>query len=108
MLGSSAARLLGFDRPGQQVFIAGQWFTVTGILQPLDLTPEINTSALVGWDAARAHLGFAGNPTRIYIRSATESVTAVRDVLARTANPQNPDAVTVSRPSDALIAQLDA
>jgi putative ABC transport system permease protein len=108
VLGSSAARLLGIDRPGQQVFIAGQWFTVTGVLHPLDLTPEINTAALVGWDAARTHLGFDGHPTRIYTRSATASVTAVRDVLARTANPEDPAAVNVSRPSDALTAQLDA
>jgi putative ABC transport system permease protein len=32
----------------------------------------------------------------------------VRGVLARTANPQDPDGVTVSRPSDALTAQLAA
>jgi putative ABC transport system permease protein len=108
VLGSTAARLLGIDQPGQQVFIDGQWFTVTGILAPLDLTPEINTAALVGWPAAKKYLGFDGHPTRIYTRSATESVTAVRDVLARTANPQEPDAVNVSRPSDALTAQLDA
>lgn len=74
VLGSSAARLLGLDRPGQQVFIAGQWFTITG----------------------KAHLGFDGHPTRIYTRSVPESVAAVRDVLARTTNPQNPDAVNTT------------
>ncbi|GID29773.1 ABC transporter permease [Paractinoplanes brasiliensis] len=108
VLGSTTARLLGIDQPGQQIFIAGQWFTVIGVLRPLDLAPEINTSALVGWDAARKHLGFDGHPTRIYVRSATDAVIAVRDVLARTANPQDPDAVNVGRPSDALTAQLDA
>jgi putative ABC transport system permease protein len=108
VLGATAARLLGADQPGQQVFIAGQWFTVTGILQPLELAPEIDTSALVGWDVAARRLGFDGHPTRIYTRSADESVNAVRGVLARTANPQDPDGVTVSRPSDALTAQLAA
>jgi putative ABC transport system permease protein len=108
VLGATAARLLGADQPGQQVLIAGQWFTVTGVLQPIELAPEIDMSALVGWDVAVGRLGFDGHPTRIYTRSADESVTAVRDVLARTANPQEPDAVTVSRPSDALTAQLAA
>lgn len=108
VLGATAARLLGATEPGQQVFIAGQWFTVTGILRPLELAPEIDTSALVGWDVAIRRLGFDGHPTRIYTRSADESVGAVRELLARTANPQDPDAVTVSRPSDALTAQLAA
>jgi putative ABC transport system permease protein len=90
------------------VFIAGQWFTVTGVLRPLELAPEVDTAALVGWDVATHRLGFDGRPTRIYTRSADESVTAVRALLARTANPQEPDAVTVSRPSDALTAQLAA
>ena len=108
VLGATTADLLGVDEPGRQVFIAGQWFTVTGVLQPLELAPEIDTAALVGWDVAIERLGFDGHPTQIYTRSADESVNAVRDVLARTANPQDPDAVTVSRPSDALTAQLAA
>ena len=108
VLGASAARLLGIDEPGAQVFIAGQWFTVTGILGSLELAPEVDMSALVGWDTATAHLGFDGHPTRLYLRSVPESVTAVRDVLARSVNPQDPTAVKVSRPSDALTAQLAA
>ena len=107
VLGATAARLLGAE-PGQQVFISGQWFTVVGILEPLDLAPEINTSALVGWDVATGRLGFDGHPTRVYTRSVDESVDAVRAVLARTANPRDPSGVKVSRPSDALTAQLAA
>jgi putative ABC transport system permease protein len=107
VLGSRTARLLG-TRPGQQVFISGQWFTVIGVLEPLDLAPEIDTSALVGWEVATGRLGFDGHPTRLYTRSVDESVDAVRNVLARTANPQDPTAVNVSRPSDALTAQLAA
>lgn len=108
VLGATTARLLGVDRPGQQVFIAGRWFTVLGLLEPLGLAPEIDVSALVGWEVATARLGFDGHPTRIYTRSAEEAVGAVRAVLARTVNPQDPGAVTVSRPSDALVAQLAA
>ena len=107
VLGAMTARLLG-SGPGQQVFISGQWFTVVGVLAPLDLAPEIDTSALVGWDVATARLGFDGHPTRLYTRSVDESVDAVRGLLARTANPQDPAAVNVSRPSDALTAQLAA
>jgi putative ABC transport system permease protein len=108
VLGASSARLLGIDGPGRQVFMAGQWFTVTGVLAPLELVPEIDMSVLVGWDTATDRLGFDGHPTRLYTRSVTESVSAVSDVLARTVNPQDPGAVTVSRPSDALTAQLAA
>ncbi|MFF3853199.1 ABC transporter permease [Micromonospora sp. NPDC002575] len=108
VLGSTSARLLGVDGAGQQVFIAGQWFTVIGILQPVDLAPELDTSALVGWDVATGRLSFDGHPTRIYTRSVDEAVDAVRAVLPRTVNPKDPMAVKVSRPSDALTAQLAA
>ncbi len=108
VLGSTTAKRLGIDRPGHQVFISGQWFTVIGVLEPVELATEINASALVGWDVATQRLGFDGHPTRIYTRSHEESVDAVRAVLARTVNPQDPSAVNVSRPSDALMAQLAA
>jgi putative ABC transport system permease protein len=51
-------------------------------------------------------LGFDGFPTRIYVRAATEAVPAVDALLAATADPQNPEQVTVSRPSDALSARV--
>src|SRR5262249_32299472 len=41
----------------------------------------------------------------IYSRTRDDAVTAVAAVLAATANPQNPNEVTVSRPSDALAAK---
>jgi putative ABC transport system permease protein len=108
VLGSNTAELLGIDRPGRQVFISGRWFTVIGILEPMELASEINSSALVGWDVATRALDFDGHPTRIYARSVEEAVDAVRAVLARTVNPQDPSAVNVSRPSDALTAKLAA
>jgi putative ABC transport system permease protein len=108
VLGSVAAERLGIDQAGMQVYIAGQWITVLGVLRPLALAPEIDRSALVGWDAAEELLGFDGYPTTIYERSTDESVSSVREVLAATANPEHPEQVTVSRPSDALTAQLAA
>ncbi|SPT63241.1 MULTISPECIES: ABC transporter permease [Actinomadura] len=108
VLGSEAARRLGLDRAGGQVWIGGRWFVVLGVLRPAELAPEIDRSALVGWDAAERYLGFGGHPTTIYERSTDASVNDVRDVLARTVNPEHPEEVEVSRPSDALEAKAAA
>ncbi|WP_406279766.1 ABC transporter permease [Embleya sp. NBC_00896] len=108
VLGARTAELLGVDGPNRQVWIGDRWFTVIGVLDPVPLAPEIDRSALVGWQAARDVLGFDGHPTRIYERSTEDSVADVRGVLAETVNPANPSGVKVSRPSDALEAQLAA
>ena len=107
VLGSVAAERLGIDRaePSVLVLVGDQWFTVVGILDPVALAPEVDRSALVGFPVAESLLGFSGNPTTIYTRSAEQHVEAVRDVLPATANPANPEEVKVSRPSDALAAQ---
>jgi putative ABC transport system permease protein len=107
VLGSVAAERLGIDRadPSVLVLVGDQWFAVVGILDPVALAPEIDRSALMGFPVAESLLGFSGNPTTIYTRSAESAVEAVRDVLPATANPANPEEVKVSRPSDALAAQ---
>jgi putative ABC transport system permease protein len=107
VLGALAADRLGIQHAGDQVFIAGRWFTVTGILDTLPLAPEIDRAALIGWPYA-TELGFDGHPTSIYERSTDSTVDSVAAVLAATASPQHPEEVTVSRPSDALTAQLAA
>ena len=107
-LGFGAARYLGIDRLDQptRVWIRHQWFTVVGIIDQLPLAPEIDQSVLVGWPIAQSALGFDGFPTRIYVRAITDQVAAVDTLLAATADPQNPEQVVVSRPSDALSARL--
>jgi putative ABC transport system permease protein len=102
VLGAAAAERVG---SGPSVYLGGRWFTVAGVLRPVPLAPELDTAALVGWPAAEAHLSFDGHPTTVYTRSDDAQVTAVREVLAATANPENPDEVRVSRPSDALPAR---
>jgi putative ABC transport system permease protein len=102
VLGAVAARRLG---PVPSVYLGGRWFTVTGVLAPVPLAPELDSAALVGWPAAAEYLDFDGHPTTVYTRSDDAHVTAVRAVLAATANPENPDEVKVSRPSDALQAR---
>ncbi|GGQ07632.1 putative ABC transport system permease protein [Actinomadura coerulea] len=110
VLGSTAARRLGIGHaaPDVQVLVGGRWFTVIGILEPAALAPELDGAALVGWPAAQSRLGFDGHPTTIYTRSAEASVEDVRDVLGATANPEAPNEVEVSRPSDALAAKKAA
>jgi putative ABC transport system permease protein len=107
VLGAVAAARLGIMNPGKHVYIAGQYFEVIGILNTITLAPEIDRSALIGWQEA-AHIGFDGHPTTLYERSTDTSVSYVASVLAATTYPEHPEEVTVSRPSAALTAQLAA
>ncbi|GAA2575744.1 ABC transporter permease [Dactylosporangium fulvum] len=108
VLGAESARRLGITTPDPRmvVRVGGEGFTVVGILAPVTLLPELDSAALIGTSAARTYLGTAAHPTTIYLRAADAQVTAVRDVLASTANPAAPYEVAVSRPSDALAARL--
>jgi putative ABC transport system permease protein len=110
VLGATAAAQLGIDRvfPGERIWIGGQWFYVVGILTPSLLAPEIDQSVLVGFQAAESFLGFDGHPNTIYVRADTASVPAVQALLAATSDPEHPDQVDVSRPSDALVARAAA
>ena len=110
VLGAAAAARMGIDRiyPGERIWVGGQWFYLVGILTPAVLAPEIDTSVLIGYPAAQRYLGFDGHPSEIYLRAQTDQVNAVHDVLAATANPEQPNQVDVSQPSDALVAQAEA
>jgi putative ABC transport system permease protein len=110
VLGAGAARTLGIYRlgPPVAVWIGQRWFTVIGVLRPVAVAPELDQAALVGIPAAHRFLAADTHPTTIYVRTDPDQTLAVRDVLARTANPENPQDVTVSRPSDALAAQIAA
>jgi putative ABC transport system permease protein len=111
VLGATTAQLLGIDRirPGMRIWVGGQWFYVTGILNPAALAPEIDSEILVGFPAARKYLGFDGHPSEIYIRTVnTEAATTrVDSLLGAQANPENPSDVDVAQPSDALTALAD-
>ncbi len=110
VLGAAAAERLGIDEvlPGERIWMANQWFYVAGILNPALLAPEIDSSILIGFPAAATYLGFDGHPTEVYVRSVTEQTAAVQGVLGLTANPEHPDAVNVSQPSNALVARAQA
>ena len=119
VLGAAAAAQLGIDRvdPERRVWLGDQWFDVAGILQPSPLAPDVDTSVLIGYPAAQRYLGYvalvggerkAGPASSIYVRAATGHEAAVQSLLARTANPQAPDEVNVSQPSDVLTARAAA
>jgi putative ABC transport system permease protein len=110
VLGATTAERLGISQTDGSVavWLGDEWFTVVGILAPAPLAPELDAAALVGWPVAEALLGYDGAPTRLYERSPEAQVEDVRAVLPATVNPENPEEVTVSRPSDALAAQAAA
>jgi len=117
VLGAETAQLLGIDRvrPGMRIWVSsqssgGQWFYVTGILNPDTYVPEIDTAVLVGFPAAERYLGFDGHPSEIYVRTVNDPAvtTRVDNLLAAQASPENPGQVDVSQPSAALTAQADA
>ncbi len=119
VLGSAAAAQLGIDRvyPEQRIWLGRQWFNVAGILQPSPLASDINSSALIGYPAAQRYLGYdslvrgeqtAGPPSSIYVRAATGHEATVQSLLAQTANPEAPNEVNVSQPSDVLTARAAA
>ena len=113
VLGATTAQLLGIDRirPGMRIVVSGQWFYVTGILNPDTYAPELDSAVLVGFPAAQKYLHFDGHPAKIYVRTTPDdqaATTAVDNLLGAQASPENPSQVTVSQPSDALTAQADA
>ena len=110
VLGAAAAQTLGIDlvRPGTQVYLAGRYFTVIGILRPVPLAPEIDEAALVGFGAADSLLALGGHPTELYLRALPDQVQAVASVLPFTANPALPEGVRVSTPSSILAARAAA
>ncbi|MEU1432583.1 ABC transporter permease [Streptomyces sp. NPDC005775] len=105
VLGAKAAQRLDVYKPGTRLWLGGAWFSLVGVLDPVPLAPELDSSALVGHRAARQYLHYDGRPTTVYVRAREDRVSAVRDVLAATANPRQPSGVLVSRPSDALAAR---
>ncbi|MDA0165372.1 ABC transporter permease [Solirubrobacter ginsenosidimutans] len=108
VLGSEAANTLGIDDTGSRVWLGGRWFTVVGILDPATLAPSLDSAALIGFDAAADLFDADRNASTVFVRVDQDRVEAVRNLLGRTANPQRPEEVQISRPSDALEARAAA
>jgi putative ABC transport system permease protein len=110
VLGAQAASTLQIENLNGhiQVFLGGTWFNVIGVLKPVVLDPGLDSTAFIGLPVAERLFRTQPNPSEIYLRANVDEVTQVSNLLAPTADPQNPDGVQVSRPSDALEARAAA
>ena len=108
VLGSVAAQKLGITSVADQlrVRIDDQWFSVIGILEPNTTASGLDRSAIIGIAAAGTYLlDDDVVPEIIYVRTENGATDAVRSVLSNTVNPETPEEVEISRPSDALAAE---
>ena len=110
VLGAAAAQLLGIDHayPGERVWAGNMWLYVAGILKPDVLSPDVDSSVLVGYPFAEHAYGFDGHPTTIYVKAIDSQVNAVDSLLGAQTDPEDPSSPDVSVPSSALVAQADA
>ena len=90
------------------MWLGGHWFTVVGILQPVELVTQIDSMALIGFPIAEQYFGFDGHPSDIYLRSVPSQVNEVCAGAAGYRQPGRPYVVQVSQPSDVLKAQVAA
>ncbi|TML85965.1 MAG: ABC transporter permease [Actinobacteria bacterium] len=110
VLGADAAARLGIVSVASRplVLIDGRWFAVAGILSPLALAPELDSAALIGFPLAKKMFAVDGSASAVYVRASPDAMNAVRPLLGPQANPEHPEEVQVSRPSDALAARVAA
>ena len=108
VLGSVTAQKLGIVSVADElrVRIGTDWFAVIGILNPVAAASGLDRGAMIGIGAAETYIvGASLAPERIYVRTQEGAVDIVRSVLPPTVNPQTPEEVETTRPSDALAAE---
>ena len=110
VLGAQAASILQIPSASGhiQLYIGGTWFTVVGIMKPVLLDSNLDTTVFIGLPVAERLFRTQPNASEIYVRANVNEVTRVSGLLAAATDPQNPDGVQVSRPSDALEARAAA
>ena len=107
VLGSVAAERLAIDgvEDGPQILIGDHWFSITGVLKPFPLAPDLDRTVFIGKQAAASMFALELNPSIIYLRTVPARLDDVRAVLPSTVDPADPEEVSVSRPSDILEAE---
>ena len=107
VLGSVTASRLGINtlETPTKILIGDEWFGVVGILDELKIHPDLDRSVFIGYGVAKTLFDIDKEPTTIYVRANPSYIEDVVEVIAPSMNPENPDQVQVSRPSDALEAQ---
>lgn len=110
VVGSVAAERLGIRDLSEPTFvlIGDHYVEVIGVLTEFPLAADLDRAVIIGHDAARTFYDAADEPAAVYARVVDGTIDETRDVLPATADPMNPEEVTVSRPSDALEAQAAA
>ena len=110
VVGSVAAERLGLRDLDTRVrlYVGGQWVEVLGVLEPFALAADLDRAVLIGDAAAERYYDIELSPAAVYVRVNEDYVDETRDVLAPTADPENPEEVEVSRPSDLLEARSAA
>ena len=107
VLGSVAAERLEIGSPdgGPMIRIGDEWFVVIGILDEVPLHESLDRAVFIGKDAAASLFENELNPSSIFLRTDPDQLDAVRGVISSTADPESPDEVSISRPTDVLEAQ---
>ena len=110
VLGSVAAERLGITDLDQRIFvqIGDQQVEVIGILDEFPLAADLDRTVLIGIEAAITYYDAPDTPSVIYTRVEPGTIDETRAMLPGTADPENPEEVTVSRPSDILEAKAAA
>jgi putative ABC transport system permease protein len=110
VLGAQAASVLQINRAGGHVmvYLGNSWFTVVGILKPVLLDSSLDSEVFISLPVAERLFQIQPNPSEIYVRANVNAVNQVSGLLAATTDPQQPDGVQVSRPSNALEARAAA
>jgi putative ABC transport system permease protein len=110
VLGYQAAQVLQITQIGGNVivYLGNTWFTVIGIMSSATLDTSLDSDVFISLPVAERMFQVQPNPSTIYVRANQNDVTGVDDLLAATADPQDPSGVQVSRPSGALEARAAA
>ena len=110
VLGAQAASELQITRVGGHVmlYLGHTWFTLVGIMSSATLDTSLDSDAFISLPVAERLFAVQPNPSEIYVRANQNDVVGISNLLAATADPQQPDGVQVSRPSDALQARAAA
>ncbi|MFK8022623.1 MAG: ABC transporter permease [Ilumatobacter sp.] len=110
VLGTVAAERLGVTSldTASFVYIGDQYVEVIGVLDEFPLSADLDRSVMLGEAAADEFFDASDSPTAIYARVADGAIDSTRELIPGNADAENPEEVTVSRPSDALEAQAAA
>ncbi|MGN6870463.1 MAG: ABC transporter permease [Solirubrobacteraceae bacterium] len=110
VLGAQAAQVLDIRHAGGHVlvYLGNTWFDVVGILKPALLDSSLDSTVFISLAVAERMFQTKPNASEIYVRVNQDHVVAVSNLLAQTADPQQPDGVQVARPSNALEARAAA